>query len=135
MPIELLWAYLPFNHSINHNNQEFVYTLNERTGSVVNKNSLNMSFSELKNSITGEVIKLNKAINFKIDIDENGFYFSNDEFNIYAYGATQTEVQNDILEEFKEQYNFYAKEKDENLDDNAKKLKYSLLKIYGGKNA
>lgn len=96
---------------------------------MINKNSLNKSFLKLKNSLTGECIILKKTINFKIEIDENGFYYINDDYNIYAYGKTQIEAENNILEEFKEQYYFYALEDDDKLDDNAKKLKYRLLKI------
>ncbi|MGN1298229.1 MAG: hypothetical protein ACI4VH_07480 [Clostridia bacterium] len=118
-----------------YNYTEFDYTLNERNDSVINRNSLNKSFLELKNDITGECIELNKAINFKIEIDKNGFYYSNDDYNIYAYGETQREAENNILEEFKIQYESYALEKDEKLDNNAKILKNNLLMIYGGKNA
>jgi len=135
MFVGMAWLNNLTEYNYSYNCPEFVYTLNERNDYVVDKNSLNKSFSELKNSITGEYIKLNGTINFKIEIDEKGFYYTNDEYNIYAYGITQNEAENDILEEFKIQYEFYALEDDDKLDENAKRLKYNLLKIYGDKNA
>lgn len=130
------WLNFPIeNHNRNYNYESFAYTLNERNDFVMNKRVLNKSFFELKNSMTGECITLNKTINFKIEVDENGFYYINDDYNIYAYGITQKEAEDNILEEFKIQYMFYALEDDDKLDDNAKKLKYNLLKVYGGNNA
>ncbi len=91
--------------------------------------------SYLKNYITNEYIYLNFPITFEINIDSNGFYYTNEEYNIYAYGVTQTEAELDIFNEFELQYKEYAMEKDENLDKNAKKLKYKLHNIFEGTNA
>lgn len=132
--LNMLWS--SFNISNNcYNNTEFVYTLIERIDSVNQKDNLFKSFFELRNEKIGKYIKLNEGIKFKIEIDENGFYYSNDEYNIYAYGMTQEEAENDIFDEFIIQYEAYALEKDENLDDNSKILKNKLLRVYGGNDA
>ena len=91
--------------------------------------------SYLKNYITNEYIYLNFPIIFEINIESNGFYYTNKEYNIYAYWTTQEDAELDIFNEFEFQYKEYAMESDENLDKNAKELKYKLLAIFGGKNA
>ncbi len=121
-----------------HNNCIFDYTSNEGDDYYLRSenDSLNRKeFLVLKNNITNEMIRLNDKIVFEIEIDENGFYYSNSKYNIYAFGETQEEVENNLLEEFMIQYKAYAMEKNENLDENALKLKEDLLSIYGGNNA
>lgn len=121
-----------------HNNCIFDYTSNEGDDYYLRSenDSLNRKeFLVLKNNITNEMIQLNDKIVFEIEIDENGFYYSNSKYNIYAFGETQEEVENNLLEEFMIQYKAYALEKNENLDKNALKLKENLLSIYGGTNA
>lgn len=89
-------------------------------------------FSILKNDTTGREIYLNDKIVFEIEIDENGFYYSNNKYNIYAFWETQNEVENNLVEEFLIQYKAYALEEDENLDSNSLILKKDL---YRGSNA
>lgn len=116
----------------------FDYTSNERDDyCLINNNDFlnKKEFLILKNNITNEMVKLKDKIVFQIEIDENGFYYSNAKYNIYAYGETQEEVENNLLEEFMIQYNSYALEKDENLDEKALVLKDNLLSIYGEYNA
>ena len=89
----------------------------------------------LENKETGENVKLKFPMIFKIEVDKNGIYYSNDEYNLYASGETQAEAENDVFEEFMINYCAYAREKDNLLDTNAKNLKYKLLKICGDFNA
>jgi len=93
------------------------------------------SFSYLKDYNTDEYIILNEPITFQIEMDSNGIYYSNDEYNIYAYGKSQKDAEQDVFNEFELQYKEYAMENDNKLDENAKKLKYRLLAVFGGKNA
>ena len=97
---------------------------------MVNK-SYTKSFLYLKDYKTNRCIYLNEPIIFKIDIDANGFYYSSEEYNIYAYGKNQKSAEQDIFNEFELQYKEYAMEDDENLDKNARELKQRLLNIYG----
>lgn len=85
----------------------------------------------LENKSTGSKIKLKKPIMFRIEVDKNGIYYNNDEYNIYACGNTQGEAENDVYEEFLFNYESYAEEDDDRLDEKAKLLKYKLLKICG----
>ena len=135
MFLTLPWYNLPIENYFGYNECEFVYNINERNGAVINKNSLNKSFTELKNAVTNERILLKNPIVFDIEIGEDGFYFINDDYNIYAYGSTQAEAENNIFEEFEDQYRFYALEDDQKLDDNAKIIKNNLLTVYGGRDA
>lgn len=128
--------FLNFNkENSSYKNINFAYNLNEGNNFMINRNVYNISFSELKNKKSGEYIKLKGIIEFKIEIDKNGFYYSNEEYNIFAFGETQRDVEDDVFDEFMIQYNFYTNENDNDLDKNARILKYKLLKIYGGKNA
>lgn len=128
--------FLNFNkENSSYKNINFAYNLNEGDNFMINRNIYNISFSELKNKKSGEYVKLKSTIEFKIEIDKNGFYYSNEEYNIFAFGETQRDVEDDVFDEFMIQYNFYTKENDNDLDKNARILKYKLLKIYGGKNA
>ena len=97
--------------------------------------NLHKTFNYLKNNTTGEIIKLNYPLKFNIETENNGFYYTNEALNICAYGETQVQAENEIASEFIHQYNAYAKEPDEQLDNNARSLKYNLLNIYGGINA
>lgn len=128
--------WLNFNkENSGYKNINFAYTINEGNNFMINRSVYDISFSELKNTKVGEYIKLKGIIEFKIEIDQNGFYYSSEEYNIFAYGKTQQDVENDVFDEFMIQYNLYANENDRDLDKNARILKYKLLKIYGGKNA
>lgn len=128
--------FLNFNkENSSYKNINFAYNLNEGNNFMINRNIYNISFSELKNKKSGEYVKLKSTIEFKIEIDKNGFYYSNEEYNIFAFGETQRDVEDDVFDEFMIQYNFYTNENDNDLDKNARILKYKLLKIYGGKNA
>ena len=77
-------------------------------------------------------IKLNSAIVFKIEVENCGFYYINEKYNIYAFGETQEEVENNLFDAFMDQYESYALEKDENLTEKSLILKDNLLKIFGG---
>lgn len=76
------------------------------------------------------MVKLCKNIDFIITSDEDGFYYTNDLYNLFVFGETQNEVENHLYEELIFQYNSYATENDDNLDSNAKKLKYNLLSLF-----
>lgn len=78
---------------------------------------------------TGQYIKLKKEIVFFITCDKYGFYYTNEDYNIYVYGENQDDAENNLYEELIIQYNIYALEKDDLLDSNAKKLKYNLLSL------
>lgn len=91
--------------------------------------------SVLENKNTGETIKLRTPILFKITTDSEGIYYENEEYNIYACGHNQDEVEHDVYDEFISNYKAYAKERDELLDEKAQKLKYKILNICGAINA
>lgn len=87
------------------------------------------SFTELYDVAHDRKIKLSKKIDFVVTSDEDGFYYTNQLYNIFIYGKTQTDAENNLFEELKFQYDSYAIENDNNLDSNAKKLKYNLLSL------
>ena len=86
-------------------------------------------FSELFDEKNLKKVTLLKSIKFIITADEEGFYYSNKQYNLYVYGENQKEAENNILDELLFQYNSYAFEDDDKLDSNAKRLKYNLLSI------
>ena len=98
-------------------------------------NSNKKEFIKLENKETGKYIILNKSITFYIEINKDGFYYSNDQYNIYAFGKCQSEVENNLLEEFLIQYESYAFTSDDKLDSKALLLKKNLLSIYGENSA
>lgn len=116
-------------HNLNSNGK-----INVQHNNIVDKIPFSKQIQLLKNKETGDIIRLKKPITFEIDVDEDGIYYSNSEYNIYASGVTQKDVEDSLFEEFMFIYNSYAKESDNNLDENAKKLKYKLLRIYGDNN-
>ena len=77
------------------------------------------------------MVKLLKSIDFTISSDEDGFYYSNKQYNVYVYGINQEEAENNLYEELLFQYKAYAYEDDSQLDTNAKILKYNLLSLLG----
>lgn len=88
------------------------------------------SFTELYDVAHDKIIKLSKKIDFIITLDEDGFYYTNQLYNIFIYGKTQMDAENNLFEELKFQYDSYATENDNNLDSNARKLKYNLLSLF-----
>ncbi len=88
------------------------------------------SFTELYDVAHDKKVKLSKKIDFIITSDEDGFYYTNQLYNIFVYGKTQTDAENNLFEELKFQYDSYVTENDNNLDSNAKKLKYNLLSLF-----
>ena len=114
----------------NNSSYSVVYDINNERNDYVNR-IYTIPFFELKNSVTKECINLTKPLMFKIEVNKEGFYYTNEEYNIYAYGETQKEAEIDVLEEFKIQYKSYALEDDINLDKKAKILKKKLLDICG----
>lgn len=110
----------------------FKYNSIRRENYVMEKNEYILKkFNKFHNTITGKTLTLTNQITFKIEIEPEGFYYSNDKYNIYAFGINQEDAENNLLDEFLIQYNAYALEKDENLDHNAQTLKRDLLSIYG----
>lgn len=96
-------------------------------------NNSNVSYKKLDklfNSVNKETIYLNYPIVFKIEVDENGIYYINEKYNLYVYGASQSEAEDNLVESFKEQVMAFGFEEDSKLDENAKLLKAELLKIY-----
>ena len=91
-----------------------------------------ISKNELYDAKNDTSIKLFKSIDFIITSDEDGFYYTNDLYNIFVFGETQNEVEDCLYDELKFQYDSYATENDDNLDSNAKKLKYNLLSLFDG---
>ena len=110
----------------------FKYNSIRRESYVMEKNEYILKkFNKLHNTITGKTLTLTNQITFKIEIEPEGFYYSNEKYNIYAFGISQEDAENNLLDEFLIQYNAYALEKDEMLDHNAQVLKRDLLSIYG----
>lgn len=110
-----------------------VYTLNERIGELMEyDNIISKQFLTLDDNRNNKKIKLNSAIVFKIEVENCGFYYINEKYNIYAFGETQEEVENNLFDAFMDQYESYALEKDENLTEKSLILKDNLLKIFGG---
>ncbi|MBQ9607840.1 MAG: hypothetical protein IJV15_00175 [Lachnospiraceae bacterium] len=130
------------NNFRNHNKFEIVIPKNNdfRYNNIRGDLAMNYSniikkgFDYFEDS-NGNIIKLNSKILFTIEIDENGFYYSNDKYNIYTFGETQKEAENNLYECFLVQFESYALEEDEKLDDKALLLKKDLLAIYGDYNA
>lgn len=127
------WIEIPYK--FNYNFSKIDYTFNRRKETVMANKSYTKSFSYLKDCNTNRCIYLNEPITFQISIDSDGVYYSNEEYNIYAYGKNQKEAEQDIFNEFELQYKEYAMEDDKNLDKNARQLKQKLLNIYGEENA
>lgn len=97
---------------------------------VMNNKEIKKTFKELYDANNDTTIKLSKKIDFAITADEDGFYYSNNLYNVYVFGETQNEAENHLYEELKFQYDSYATEDDNNLDSNAIKLKYNLLSLF-----
>ena len=118
------------NNIINQNYSQPTFRW-EQKKSMVDKVSFYKIFNKLEKN-NSETIYLNYPLKFEIMTEEDGFYYSNKEFEIFAYGETQQKAEEDIYDEFKMAYQLYALESDDILDKNARILKKKILKIYGG---
>ena len=96
---------------------------------IMNAKSYIKSFSELFDSRNGKNIQLLKRIDFNISSDEDGFYYTNRQYNIFVFGESQLDAENNIFDELMFQYNRYVFEKDEDLEKKKKRLKYDLLSL------
>ena len=97
---------------------------------IMEKSEYQKSFIELYDVDQDKMVRLSKSIEFVISSDEDGFYYSNEEYNVYVYGKTQNDAENNLLCELKFQYHSYVFENDCDLDTNAQKLKYKLLSLF-----
>lgn len=84
---------------------------------------------KLYDSSSHEYVSLRMPIVFRIENDENGFYYINKEYNLFVYGETPDEARENILEDLRGLCCLYLDEDDANLDDNALKLKKRLSKL------
>lgn len=91
---------------------------------------INVSLSKIISPKYNKIIYLKKPILFKMTSDENGIYYDNEEYNIYAYGKTQEEAMQDVYDCFQMIYAVYGLEDDNVLSESAKSFKYKVLDIY-----
>lgn len=108
------------------------HSINEENITTMENNVSIKRLSELCNKETGEIIILNHPITFRIEIDEDGIYYNSDKYNLYVYGETQSDAENNLVDAFKDQIEIFGKELDVNLDENARRLKRNLLEVYSG---
>ena len=88
-------------------------------------------YKELKVLTNGnEKIYLNFPILFKIETDENGFYFISEKYNMYVYGENQIETEKNLVESFMDQYNLFCLADSNTLDKNAQILKSNLKEVF-----
>ena len=87
-------------------------------------------FTELYDYESKSYVKLSTSVEFVVSSDEYGFYYSNDVYNVHAYGETQEEAEKQLYAELMHQYNSYAHDDDNYLDSRARKLKYNLLSLF-----
>lgn len=116
-----------YNKNIISNHE---YITNEESTNNMDNKIVYKEFDVLSSENNELIVYLNFPILFKIEIDENGFYYINERFNLYVYGATQNEAENRLLEVFIDQCNMFCSEEDSKLDKNAQKLKKDLLEVY-----
>ncbi|MGN1355241.1 MAG: hypothetical protein ACI4WP_01040 [Bacilli bacterium] len=114
-----------------NNNIDFVNNNIMGDNYIMNSKEYVKPFTELYDVAHDKLIKLSKKIDFIITSDEDGFYYTNKNYNIYVYGETQKEAESLLYEELKFQFDNYALEEDEKLDTNAKRLKNNLLSLFG----
>ena len=119
---------------LNYSNNKYGVVNNNIMGDslIMEKKEFKKTFNELYDAKNDTSIKLFKSIDFIITSDEDGFYYTNDLYNIFVFGETQNEVEDCLYDDLKFQYDSYATENDDNLDSNAKKLKYNLLSLFDG---
>lgn len=117
----------------NSSNKNISFVNNNIMGDnyIMNNKEYVKSFAELYDVAHDKLIKLSKKIDFIITSDEDGFYYTNKNYNIYVYGETQKEAEDLLYEELKFQFDNYALEEDDKLDTNAKRLKNNLLSLFG----
>ncbi|MBR2138611.1 MAG: hypothetical protein IJ966_04840 [Bacilli bacterium] len=108
----------------------YEYITNEESTNNMDNRIVYKEFDVLSSEDSEIIVYLNYPILFKIEIDENGFYYINERFNLYVYGATQKEAENRLLESFYDQCEAFCFEEDSKLDKNAQKLKKDLLEVY-----
>ncbi|MFR3156033.1 MAG: hypothetical protein ACLTON_03665 [Christensenellales bacterium] len=64
---------------------------------------------------------------YTIKLDGNVYIAENDLFNIFGYGETMAEAENQLYESVDDLWNVYVEESDENLDDGAINLKKEIV--------
>lgn len=106
------------------------YISNKESSTNMYNNNLYKELDVLSSNDSNTVLYLNFPISFKIEADENGFYYISEKYNLYVYGKTQDEAENNLLEAFKDQFEAFCFEEDVHLDKNAQILKKNLLEVY-----
>lgn len=108
----------------------YEYITNEESTTNMDNEVVYKEFDVLSSKNSEIIVYLNFPILFKIEIDENGFYYINERFNLYVYGENQEEAESRLLEAFREQCEAFCYEEDSKLDKNAQKLKKDLKEIF-----
>lgn len=129
----IIWD--PKTSFLYHNSIRNEHNINEENSTIMQEQNYYTEIKELYDEENNQLITLNQPLILRIEVDKNGFYYINEKYNLYIYGITQDEAEKNIVKELKSQYIIYALEKDDNLDKNAKKLKYDLLSLMGENNA
>lgn len=116
---------------INKNNSvNLDHIISRENTTNMENNNIYKELEILSSDYSDVVLYLNFPISFKIEVDENGFYYISEKYNLYVYGKTQNEAESNILEEFRDQFDAFCFEEDINLDKNAQTLKKNLLEVY-----
>jgi len=75
----------------------------------------------------GNFLPFSYPIQLRIEADENGLYYINEDFGIFAGGVNQEEAKNDIYTSLMDSYGTFVNAPCDELDDNAKKIKENLV--------
>ena len=109
---------------------DYDYITNEENITNMNNKIVYKEFDMLSSEYSDIIVYLNFPIMFKIEVDETGFYYINERFNLYVYGSSQQEAENNLLGAFRDQVEAFCFEDDAFLDKNAQKLKRDLKEVY-----
>lgn len=111
------------------------HNINKETSTVMDNQIYFKEFKYLYDKDNDDMINLRLPLILRIEVEKDGFYYINEKYSLYVYGATQIDAEESIINEIRALYTIYALESDDNLDNNAKLLKYSLIDLLGEKGA
>lgn len=122
---------------VEYNNLQLILESINRTSNIKNTNTTcigevmqQRKYCKEINEIKYEnhIYKFNTNFIYVIYLCDGIFVAENEYFNIFGYGDTIKEAENDMASTLEDLWNIYVLENDYNLDDGAKELKQKLQK-------
>ncbi|MDD2410021.1 MAG: hypothetical protein PHD03_04830 [Bacilli bacterium] len=99
-------------------------------GDILNMKEIEKKFNVLKDDNCSKEIRFKNPVIFKIELENDIYYYFNNIYKIYSYGQTQEEAESKLYQCFLKKYKLFSSTPDEELDEKARELKNNLKMIF-----